>query len=174
MFKSVNPATGEEIATYPELSAEEVDAKLDMAVAAFRQWRTTDLAERSALLNRIGDQYQANRERLARMATLEMGKTYSSALAEVDKCISGFRVYAKDGPAMLAPSRQPLTGGGTAEIHWLPIGAVLAVMPWNFPLWQVVRFQAPAIMAGNVGLLKHASLVQGVAGLLEEMVTAAG
>ncbi len=174
MFKSVNPATGEEIATYPELSAAEVDAKLDKAVAAFRTWRTTDLAERSALLNRIGDQYQANRERLARMATLEMGKTYASALAEVDKCISGFRVYAKDGPAMLAPSRQPLTGGGTAEIHWLPIGAVLAVMPWNFPLWQVVRFQAPAIMAGNVGLLKHASLVQGVAGLLEEMVTAAG
>lgn len=174
MFTSTNPATGEQIATYAELTPDQVDAKLDKAVGAYRLWRETDLAERTALLSRIAERFEENRERLARMATLEMGKTYASALAEVDKCVAGFRVYAKDGPAMLAPRRQPLAAGGMAELHWQPIGPVLAIMPWNFPFWQAVRFLAPAIMAGNVGLLKHASIVQGVAGLIEEMVTAAG
>jgi succinate-semialdehyde dehydrogenase/glutarate-semialdehyde dehydrogenase len=174
MFRSVNPATGEEIATYPELSGAEVDAKLDKAIAAFGHWRLTDLAERSALLDRIADRFEAKKDRLARMATLEMGKTLASAVAEIEKSIAAFRVYAKDGPAMLEVRRQKLAAGGIAELHWLPIGPVLAVMPWNFPYWQVVRFLAPAIMAGNVGLLKHASIVQGVAALIEEMVTAAG
>ncbi|MDB5692546.1 MAG: NAD-dependent succinate-semialdehyde dehydrogenase [Alphaproteobacteria bacterium] len=174
MFRSVNPATGEEIATYEELSPAELDAKVDKAVAAFRHWRTTDLSERTALLSRIADCFEANKQRLARMASLEMGKTLASAVAEVDKCIAGFHVYAKDGPSMLEPERQPLAAGGTAELRWLPIGPVLAIMPWNFPYWQAVRFLAPAIMAGNVGLLKHASIVQGAAGLLEEMVTEAG
>jgi succinate-semialdehyde dehydrogenase/glutarate-semialdehyde dehydrogenase len=174
MFRSVNPATGEEIATYPELSGAEVDAKLDKAVAAFRRWRTTPLSERTELLGRIADRFEAEKDRLARMATLEMGKTLASAVAEVEKSIAGFRVYAKDGPDMLAVRRQDLGARGTAELHWLPIGPVLAVMPWNFPYWQVVRFLAPTIMAGNVGLLKHASIVQGVAGLIQEMVTSAG
>ncbi len=174
MFRSVNPATGEEIATYPELSADDVDAKLDKATAAFRNWRLTDLSERSALLGRIADRFEAEKERLARMATLEMGKTLASAVAEVEKSILGFRIYAKDGRDMLAVQRQTVAGGGTAELHWLPIGPVLAVMPWNFPYWQVVRFLAPAIMAGNAALLKHASIVQGVAGLIEEMVIDAG
>jgi succinate-semialdehyde dehydrogenase/glutarate-semialdehyde dehydrogenase len=174
MFRSVNPATGEEIATYPELSAAEVDAKLDKAAAAFRRWRASSLDERSDLLGRIADTFEANKEKLARIATLEMGKTYASSLAEVEKCVAGFRTYAKNGPAMLAPQRQPLSGGGSAELRWLPLGPVLAIMPWNFPFWQAVRFLAPAIMAGNVGLLKHASIVQGVAAAIEEMVTAAG
>ena len=174
MFTSVNPATGEEIATYPELSPAEIDAKLDTAVAAFRKWRLTELSERTELLTKIADRFEAEKERLARMASLEMGKTLTSAIAEVEKSIAGFRVYAKDGPEMLAVQRQPVASGGTAELHWLPIGPVLAVMPWNFPYWQVVRFLAPTIMAGNVGLLKHASIVQGVGGLIEEMVTGAG
>ncbi|QAY79492.1 NAD-dependent succinate-semialdehyde dehydrogenase [Sphingosinicella sp. BN140058] len=174
MFRSVNPATGEEIATYPELEDDALEAKLASAASAYRHWRTTSLAERTALLSRIADRFEANRERLARVATLEMGKTFSSALAEVDKCTAAFRLYAKDGPEMLAPQQQKLGNGGTAELHWLPIGPVLAIMPWNFPFWQAVRFIAPAIMAGNVGLLKHASIVQGVAGLLEEMVMEAG
>ncbi|MBV8688137.1 MAG: NAD-dependent succinate-semialdehyde dehydrogenase [Alphaproteobacteria bacterium] len=174
MMRSVNPATGEEIATHEELTPGEIEAKVAKADEAFRRWRTTSLDERTALLARIADRFETNRERLARMASLEMGKTYATALAEVDKCTAGFRVYAKDGPAMLAPRRQALAAGGTAELRWLPIGPVLAVMPWNFPYWQVVRFLAPAIMAGNVGLLKHASIVQGVASLIEEMVTEAG
>lgn len=174
MFRSINPATGEEIATYPELSPAEVDAKLDKAMAAFRKWRLTGLSERTALLTKIADRFEAEKERLARMASLEMGKTLASAIAEVEKSIAGFRVYAKDGPGMLAVRRQDLGERGAAELHWLPVGPVLAVMPWNFPYWQVVRFLAPTILAGNVGLLKHASIVQGVAGLIEEMVTAAG
>lgn len=173
MFKSTNPATGEEFSTYPELTPAELDARLEKAAAAYRRWLTSKLDERTALLSRIADQFEANRERLARMATLEMGKTYASARAEVDKCTAGFRLYAKDGPDMLTPRRQALAGGGTAELHWFPMGPVLAIMPWNFPFWQAVRFLAPAIMAGNAALLKHASIVQGVAGLIEEMVTAA-
>ena len=174
MFRSVNPATGEQVATYPELTRAEVDAKLDKAAAAFRSWRTTAIGVRTGLLERLADQYQANRQRLARMATVEMGKTYASALAEVDKCASAFRHYAQAGPAMLEPTRISLSSGGSAEVRYLPQGPVLAIMPWNFPFWQAVRFLAPTILAGNVGLLKHASAVQGVAGLMEEMVTAAG
>jgi succinate-semialdehyde dehydrogenase/glutarate-semialdehyde dehydrogenase len=174
MFRSVNPATGEELATYPELTPDQIEAKVAKAAAAYRHWRTTPLDERTALLSRIADRFEAERERLARMASLEMGKTFATALAEVDKSVAGFRVYAKDGPDMLEPRRQPLATGGTAELRWLPIGPILAIMPWNFPYWQAVRFLAPAIMAGNVGLLKHASIVQGVAGLIEEMVTSAG
>jgi succinate-semialdehyde dehydrogenase / glutarate-semialdehyde dehydrogenase len=174
MFRSVNPATGEEIATYPELTPDQIEAKVAKAAAGYRRWRTTALDERTDLLARIADRFEANRERLARMASLEMGKTFATALAEVDKSVAGFRVYAKDGPSMLEPRRQPLATGGTAELRWLPIGPILAVMPWNFPYWQAVRFLAPAIMAGNVGLLKHASIVQGVAGLIEEMVADAG
>lgn len=174
MFRSVNPATGEEIATHAELTGTELDARLDKAAAAFRHWRATDVAERAALLERIAEAYDANRDRLARTITAEMGKTYASALAEVDKCASAFRYYAQHGPAMLERRAIPMAGGGSAEVRYLPLGPVLAIMPWNFPLWQAVRFLAPTILAGNVGLLKHASIVQGVAALMEEMVIAAG
>ena len=174
MFHSVNPATGDEFATHAELTAGEIETKLASAAASFRVWRDTPIAERAALLERIADQYEANSEKLATMAVREMGKTYKSALAEVLKCAAGFRHYARNGPAMLQPTTIALAGGATAEVHYLPLGPVLAVMPWNFPFWQVVRFLAPTILAGNVGLLKHASAVQGVAGLIEEMVVAAG
>jgi succinate-semialdehyde dehydrogenase/glutarate-semialdehyde dehydrogenase len=174
MFRSVNPATGEEIATYRELTKTEIDAKLDKAVSAFRHWRTVAIDERAVLLERIAEQYDANSDRLARMAVAEMGKTHASALAEVQKCAAAFRHYAQQGPAMLEPKRIALAGGGLSEVRYLPQGPVLAVMPWNFPYWQAVRFLAPTILAGNVGLLKHASIVQGAAGLMEEMVIAAG
>ncbi|MFD1033697.1 NAD-dependent succinate-semialdehyde dehydrogenase [Sphingomonas hankookensis] len=174
MFKSVNPATGQQIATHPVLSAPEVEAKLALAAQAYAAWRTTPIADRVALLERIADRYDANKDRLARMATQEMGKTLKSAVAEVEKCAAAFRHYAQHGPAMLEPQSYPLGNGGTAEVNWLPQGPVLAIMPWNFPYWQAVRFLAPTILAGNVGLLKHASIVQGVAGLMEEMVRDAG
>jgi succinate-semialdehyde dehydrogenase/glutarate-semialdehyde dehydrogenase len=174
MMKSVNPATGEEIASHPELDAAGISDRLDRAVQAFARWRTTGLDERCGLLDKIAEQYDANKDRLARMATLEMGKTFVSAIAEVEKCIAAFRHYAKAGPSMLKAEDIALASGGTAQVRWLPQGAVLAVMPWNFPYWQVVRFLAPTILAGNVGLLKHASNVQGVAALMEEMVLAAG
>jgi succinate-semialdehyde dehydrogenase/glutarate-semialdehyde dehydrogenase len=174
MFKSVNPATGETFATYPELTNSELEAKIAKSAAAYRNWRKTSLAERTKLLSAIADAYEANKDRLAKMATAEMGKTFTSSVAEVEKCIAAFRHYAKAGPAMLEPKRSPLSNGGTAEVHWLPQGPVLAIMPWNFPFWQAVRFLAPTILAGNTGLLKHASIVQGVGGLMEEMVLEAG
>ncbi|MGT2516223.1 NAD-dependent succinate-semialdehyde dehydrogenase (plasmid) [Sphingomonas panni] len=174
MFHSTNPATGEQIATHAELTAEQIEQKVALAATAFDRWRVTPIADRVALLRRIADAYDANRDRLARMATDEMGKTLKSALAEVDKCAAAFRHYADHGPAMLAPQRSDLTGGGTAEVTWQPQGPVLAIMPWNFPYWQAVRFLAPTILAGNVGLLKHASIVQGVAALMEEMTRDAG
>ena len=169
MFTSIDPATGTPGASFAELTAAELETKVQRAHDAFRDWRTTDYATRTDLLERIAEQFDANAHRLAEIATREMGKTLKSALAEVEKCAAGFRHYAQEGPAMLAPRPFP---GGTAT--WHPMGPVLAVMPWNFPYWQVVRFVAPTIMAGNVGLLKHASNVQGVAAAIEEMVIAAG
>ncbi|WP_294392362.1 NAD-dependent succinate-semialdehyde dehydrogenase [uncultured Sphingomonas sp.] len=174
MFSSVNPATGDTIATYPELDTAELERKIALATQAFDGWPATPVATRTDLLRRIADQYDANTDRLARMATAEMGKTLASAVAEVEKCAAAFRFYAEQGPAMLEAHTTTLKDGGTAEVHWLPLGPVLAIMPWNFPYWQAVRFLAPTILAGNVGLLKHASIVQGVAGLMEEMVVAAG
>jgi succinate-semialdehyde dehydrogenase/glutarate-semialdehyde dehydrogenase len=174
MFKSVNPATGETFATYPELSKDELEAKIAKSAAAYRQWRKTPMAERTRLLTAIAGAYEKNKDRLAKMATAEMGKTFTSSVAEVEKCIAAFRHYAKEGPAMLEPKQSRLSNGGTAEVHWLPQGPVLAIMPWNFPFWQAVRFLAPTILAGNTGLLKHASIVQGVGALMEEMVREAG
>jgi succinate-semialdehyde dehydrogenase/glutarate-semialdehyde dehydrogenase len=170
-MKSINPATGEDIAVYEALTEAQIDAALDRAMAGFATWRETDLSERTALLSDLADAYHDHRDRLARMATLEMGKTLKSALAEVDKCVAVFRHYAKAGPAMLEGGSIPLASGGKADLVWLPIGPVLAVMPWNFPYWQVARFLAPCILAGNVGLLKHASNVQGVGALMQEMMT---
>jgi succinate-semialdehyde dehydrogenase / glutarate-semialdehyde dehydrogenase len=170
MFTSTNPATGDVIATYPELTAAEVDAALDRAQAAYRDWRLTALEERAALLERIAKRFEADKMALAEMATREMGKTLASAIAEVEKCAAGFRHYAQNGPAMLADPEVP----GGASARWLPIGAVLAIMPWNFPYWQAVRFLAPAIMAGNVALLKHASNVQGCAQAMADAVIGAG
>ncbi|WP_156358194.1 NAD-dependent succinate-semialdehyde dehydrogenase [Sphingobium sp. Leaf26] len=174
MMKSINPATGQEIATHAELTEAQIDAALDRATATFATWRETDIAERTALLSDLADAYHDHRDRLARMAVLEMGKTLKSALAEVDKCVAVFRHYAREGPAMLDGGTIPLASGGTADLVWLPIGPVLAVMPWNFPYWQVARFLAPCILAGNVGLLKHASNVQGVGGLMQEMMGLVG
>jgi len=173
MFTSINPATGEPGASFAELTAGEIEAKVAAAHDAYRAWRISDVATRTALLEAIADQFEANKQRLAEIATREMGKTLKSAIAEVEKCAGGFRHYAKAGPAMLEPRTIP-TASGSAIARWLPMGPVLAVMPWNFPYWQVVRFLAPTILAGNVGLLKHASSVQGCGAAIEEMVTAAG
>lgn len=173
MIKTTNPATGETLATYAELTDAELEARLAAAHAAFRAWRTTPIEERTALLSRIADRFEDQKQRLAEMAVREMGKTMKSAVAEVEKCVAGFRHYADHGPDYLKPASVEVSSG-SATARWLPIGVVLAIMPWNFPYWQVVRFLAPAIMAGNVGLLKHASATQGVGALIEEMVTAAG
>lgn len=169
MFTSTNPATGEAGESYPELTSAEVETRLALAATCFADWRTSPIATRVALLDACADRLDADKERLATIATREMGKTFASAVAEVEKCAGGFRFYAEHGPAMLAPTTQ-----GDVTARWLPLGPVLAVMPWNFPYWQVVRFLAPTILAGNVALLKHASLTQGCAAALEDAMTAAG
>ncbi|WP_394730317.1 NAD-dependent succinate-semialdehyde dehydrogenase [Altererythrobacter sp. GH1-8] len=174
MITTTNPATGERLASYEELSADQIDARLARADSAYREWRKSSLAERSVLLETLARVYDANTNRLARQASLEMGKTFASAKAEIAKCAQLFRHMAQAGPAMLEPLSFDLGEDGNAQARWLPQGVVLAVMPWNYPYWQVARFLAPAVMAGNVGVLKHASAVQGCAELLEEMMTEAG
>ena len=173
MFTSINPATGEEGATFAALDEDGIESALARAEAAFRSWRVSEIGQRTALLTAIADQFEANKRHLAETATREMGKTLASAIAEVEKCIAGFCHYAAKGPAYLDPI-ETRTASGRAVGHWLPLGPILAVMPWNFPYWQVVRWLAPTILAGNVGLLKHASLTQGCAALIQQMVTAAG
>jgi succinate-semialdehyde dehydrogenase / glutarate-semialdehyde dehydrogenase len=173
MFTSINPATGEAGQSFAELTDAQVEARVARAHETYRTWRVTPLEERTALLAKIAEAFEADKHRLGEIATREMGKTLKSAIAEVEKCAAGFRYYAEHGPALLAPTEIELPHGH-ASAHWLPMGAVLAVMPWNFPYWQVIRFVAPAIMAGNVGLLKHASSVQGCAAAIEEVILQAG
>jgi succinate-semialdehyde dehydrogenase / glutarate-semialdehyde dehydrogenase len=173
MFTSINPATGESVGEYPELDADGIELALARADTASRSWRSTPLEQRTQLLSAIADRWEADKHHLAELAVQEMGKTLKAGIAEVEKCIAGFRHYAEHGPAYLEPTRVQ-TPTGHAEARWLPMGPVLAVMPWNFPYWQAVRFLAPAIMAGNVALLKHASSVQGCAQLMQQLVSAAG
>ena len=174
MITTINPATGEAIAEYTTLDAAGIEAKLEAASTSYHAWRASPIARRLDVLAKLADLYAAQQEELARLAVTEMGKPITQARAEVAKCSSLFRHLAENGPAMLASRHWELSGGGHAEGRWLPLGPVLAVMPWNFPYWQVVRFLAPTILAGNVGLLKHASLVQGVAAKMEELVLEAG
>ncbi|MEO5492685.1 MAG: NAD-dependent succinate-semialdehyde dehydrogenase [Sphingomonas sp.] len=173
MFTSINPATGEPGQSHAELTDAQVESRLANAQAAFLEWRESDLTTRTTLLRHIAEAFADDKDRLARIATEEMGKTLKSAVAEVEKCASAFRYYAKHGAKLLAPTEVE-TPVGHATARWLPMGPVLAVMPWNFPYWQVIRFAAPTIMAGNVGLLKHASSVQGCAAAIEETILKAG
>jgi succinate-semialdehyde dehydrogenase/glutarate-semialdehyde dehydrogenase len=173
MFTSINPATGEPGQSHAELTDAQVEARLAKAHAAFLDWRESELTARTALLRRIAEAFEDDKDRLARIATEEMGKTLKSAIAEVEKCAAGFRYYAKHG-AKLLEATDVETPAGHVTARWLPMGPVLAVMPWNFPDGQVIRFAAPTIMAGNVGLLKHASSVQGCAAAIEATILKAG
>jgi succinate-semialdehyde dehydrogenase/glutarate-semialdehyde dehydrogenase len=173
-IRSINPATEETTATFEEHSDGEVESRLARAWAAFQTWRNTDMATRAAALNRLADALASERARHARTMTEEMGKTYVSALAEVDKCALCCRHYADHGAAYLADQPLPSDPHDRVFVRHLPLGPVLAVMPWNFPFWQVFRFAAPALMAGNVGLLKHASNVPRCALALEALFTGAG
>lgn len=174
MITTVNPATGETLAEYRTLDERGIDTALDLAQATYRDWRISPTERRTAVLKKLGDLYLEQTDDLAKLAVAEMGKPVSQARSEVEKCASLFHYLAEKGPAMLEPLEWKLSGGGTAQGLWLPQGPVLAVMPWNFPYWQVARFLAPTILAGNVGLLKHASIVQGTAAKLAELVVEAG
>ncbi|RSS78742.1 NADP-dependent succinic semialdehyde dehydrogenase [Streptomyces sp. WAC06614] len=161
---TVNPATGETVRTFDALGPDGVEQCLADAAHAFGTFRTSTFAQRSALLTRAADLLEAENEDIARTMTLEMGKPLTAARAEAAKCVKAMRWYAEHAESLLAdehPAESDVrdSGAATVRAHYRPLGVVLAVMPWNFPLWQVVRFAAPALMAGNVGLLKHASNV---------------
>ena len=166
---STNPATGELIQSFDALTEEQIDEKLATAAAAFRSYRTTTFAERAEWLRRAADILDAEADALGRLATLEMGKTLASAVAEVGKCAKGCRWYAEHTEAVLADQPHPFDGAKVFT-RYEPLGPVLAIMPWNFPYWQVFRFAAPALMTGNVGLLKHASNVPQCALAIEAII----
>lgn len=161
---TVNPATGETLMAYEALGADEIESRLATARATFLEYRTTGFDERARLLRRTADLLEEETEEIARTVTTEMGKPIASARGEAAKCVKAMRWYADHAEELLAdehPSDAEVrdSGASRALVRYRPLGVVLAVMPWNFPLWQVVRFAAPALMVGNVGLLKHASNV---------------
>lgn len=176
---TVNPANGETLKTYDALSAEEIEHRLATAEAAFHTHRTTSFAERAQLLHRAADLLEGDAQDIARVMTTEMGKPVKQARAEATKCAKAMRWYADHAEKLLADEEGDTadaqdSGASRVLVRYRPLGPVLAVMPWNFPLWQVIRFAAPALMAGNVGLLKHASNVPQTALYLEDLFRRAG
>ncbi|MFK4242827.1 NADP-dependent succinic semialdehyde dehydrogenase [Micromonospora chokoriensis] len=173
---TTNPATGQVLKTYEAMSTEQLDGAIERTHLAYQQLRATTVDQRARWMNAAADLLDAERDEIARIMTTEMGKTYASAQAEVTKCATAARFYADKAPAFLAdePADSAAVKATRAFIRYQPIGVVLAVMPWNFPLWQVMRFAAPALMAGNTGLLKHASNVPQTALLLEDVFRRAG
>ena len=172
-FKSINPATGETLAEFSDLTAAELEARLALAADASVRWRFTAIGERAAVVARLGELLEEDKERLGRMMTLEMGKPIRAAVDEAAKCAKACRYYAEHGPGFIA-DEVVADEEHRSLVAYEPLGVLLAVMPWNFPFWQVVRFLAPALVAGNVGLLKHASNVPQCALELESLVRRAG
>jgi succinate-semialdehyde dehydrogenase / glutarate-semialdehyde dehydrogenase len=170
---TINPATGEVIETFQPLSSAEIESKLQLAVSAFQQQCHTPFAERARRMLNAGEILDREKERFGRLMTLEMGKPYKAAVAEAAKCVTACRYYAENAERFLADEIVD-TGAKKSFVRYLPIGPILAVMPWNFPFWQVIRFAAPALMAGNVGLLKHASNVPQCAIAIETIFKDAG
>ncbi|MFE2099300.1 MULTISPECIES: NADP-dependent succinic semialdehyde dehydrogenase [unclassified Streptomyces] len=176
---TVNPANGETLKTYEPMGEEELERRLQLAEATFRTYRTTTFAERARLLNKAADLLEEDQQEIGRVMTTEMGKPVKQARAEAAKCAKAMRWYAEHAEGLLAdeePAEADVrdSGASRVRVRYRPLGPVLAVMPWNFPLWQVIRFAAPALMAGNVGLLKHASNVPQTALYLEDLFHRAG
>ena len=170
----INPATGEREASYEADSREDADEALGRAAEAFREWRDRPLRERESLLQAAGDVLRENEEEYARTMTREMGKPITQARSEVEKCAWACDHYAEHASVYLDPDPHPSPPGSAVKTVYEPLGPVLAVMPWNFPFWQVFRFAVPYLTAGNVGLLKHASNVPGCAEAIEEVFEQAG
>ena len=170
---TINPATGETIKTFEPLNSESIEAKLALAQRAFESYRKTPMTQRSQWLNAAADILERDKVSFGKIMTLEMGKTLKSAIAEAEKCALVCRYYAEHAPEFLADV-PATTDASKSFVRYQPLGLILAVMPWNFPFWQVFRFAAPALMAGNVGLLKHASNVPQCALAIEEILAQAG
>jgi succinate-semialdehyde dehydrogenase/glutarate-semialdehyde dehydrogenase len=170
---TTNPATGVVLKTFEAISDAQLDEKLQRAVDAFGAFRNTSFASRAALMVKAAEILEADKEKFARIMTTEMGKTYRSAVDEAVKCAWVCRYYAEHAEKFLADEAADVPGS-KSFVRYLPLGPILAVMPWNFPFWQVFRFIAPSLMAGNVGLLKHASNVPQSALLIEDVLRRAG
>ena len=170
---SINPTTGETLKTFEALSARQIEEKLQLAADTFRTYRRTPFAERERMMMRAAEILESDKNAFAKIMTTEMGKPIKAAVSEAEKCASVCRYYAEHAQRHLA-DQVVETNARKSYVHFQPLGPVLAVMPWNFPFWQVFRFAAPALMAGNVGLLKHASNVPQCALAIEEIFTRAG
>jgi succinate-semialdehyde dehydrogenase/glutarate-semialdehyde dehydrogenase len=173
MPHSVDPSTGELLATYTWHTQQEVEHALKLARSGSLAWRSQPVEARCALLVALADALTSRRDALATLMAREMGKPITQGRAEVDKCAWICRFYAEHAPAMLSPQGVDL-GAGHAQVRFDPLGAILAIMPWNFPLWQLFRFAAPTLAAGNVVLLKHAPNVFGCADAIAQLFEAAG
>ena len=173
---TTNPATGKVEQTFDEITDAEVERILALAASTFRTYRTTTFAARGAWMIRAAEILETEVDRIATTMTTEMGKTLAAAKAEVLKCAKACRYFAEHAESFLVDERADASAVGAADAYaaWQPLGPVLAVMPWNFPLWQAMRFAAPALMAGNVGLLKHASNVPQCALFMQELFQRAG
>jgi succinate-semialdehyde dehydrogenase/glutarate-semialdehyde dehydrogenase len=170
---TINPATGQTIRTFSPLSEAELDARLQCAADTYRRYRRTPIADRLGKLQRAADILESEKEEFGRLMVTEMGKTLKAAIEEAAKCALGCRYYVEHAERFLAD--EPVATSATRSfIAYQPIGPILAVMPWNFPFWQVFRFAAPALAAGNVGLLKHASNVPQCALAIQDIFRRAG
>ena len=172
-IRSINPATGQTLNSFDELSAQQIEESLTRAVNAFRNSRRTSLADRSSMMLRVAEILENEKNDFARLMTAEMGKPLKAAVQEAEKCAWVCRYYADHAEKHLADQIVE-TNATKSYVHFQPLGIVLAVMPWNFPFWQVFRFAAPALMAGNVGLLKHASNVPQCALAIADIFSRAG
>jgi succinate-semialdehyde dehydrogenase/glutarate-semialdehyde dehydrogenase len=170
---SINPATGEVLKTFESLTAAQIEAKLSLAAKTFETFRKTSFAERARMMNKAADILESEKESLGKLMTLEMGKTYRSAVDEAVKSAWGCRYYAQNAERFMADEVIETTAS-RSYVHYQPLGPILVVMPWNYPFWQVFRFIAPGLMAGNVGVLKHASNVPQCALKIEEIMLRAG
>ncbi len=170
---TTNPATGEVVTSFEPLTGAQIEQKLQLAASAFRSHRQTSFAERASKMMRAAEILEKEKDECARLMTLEMGKPLKAAVGEALKCATGCRYYAENAEKHLADEIVE-TGAKRSFIRYRPIGPILAIMPWNFPFWQVFRFAAPALMAGNVGLLKHASNVPQCALKIEDILHRAG
>jgi len=170
-FQSRNPATGELLATYAAHAPDDIESRLAQSAVAWKSWSITPMTQRVAMLKRLGDLLEQRAEEYGRLITLEMGKPIGEAIGEVKKAAAGARHFAEKGPDYLAPT---LIEGMNATIVYESLGPVFAVMPWNLPFWQVLRFFIPTALAGNTVLVKHAETVQGCARALEQLVLDAG
>jgi succinate-semialdehyde dehydrogenase/glutarate-semialdehyde dehydrogenase len=172
-MKAINPATGQLIRDYPEPSDAEVAQRLQAAEEAFAVWRRVPIGERSARLCHLAEVLRHEASSLAQLITEEMGRPIAAAEAEIEKCAVACDYYGDKATAMLAPC-EVATDASKSYVRYDPLGPILAVMPWNFPFWQVFRFAAPAVVAGNVGMLKHASNVPAAALAIERVFLRAG